>query len=74
MEKSSPQSGGWKKMIKRIKIFKSRGKDFFKSSKKVIKENYLKLIESPNFKELTKTPIKFIKIGLKIWVSIFWLC
>jgi hypothetical protein len=65
MEKSSPQSGGWKKMIKRIKIFKSRGKDFFKSSKKVIKENYLKLIESPNFKELTKTPIKGIKKGLR---------
>ena len=46
-----------------MKTFKSRGKDFFKSSKKVIKENYLKLIESPNFKELTKTPIKGIKKG-----------
>ena len=48
-----------------MKIFKSRGKDFFKSSKKVIKENYLKVIELPNFNELSKTPIKGIKKGLK---------
>jgi hypothetical protein len=65
MEKLSPQSGRCKKMIERVKIFKSRGKDFFKSSKKVIKENYVKVIESPNFKELTKTPIKCIKKALK---------
>ena len=48
-----------------MKTFKNRGKDFFKSSKKVIKKNYFKVIESPNFKELSKTPIKGIKKGLK---------
>jgi hypothetical protein len=65
MEKLSPQSGRCKRMIERMKIFKNRGKDFFKSSKKVIKENYFKVIESPNFKELTKNPKKCIKKALK---------
>jgi hypothetical protein len=51
--------------MERIKTFNSRVKDFFKSSKKIIKKSYLKLIESPNFKNFTKTPIKCIKTELK---------